>query len=98
MRDNAVENELLEIDEMNLRDDEEEEKLIRIEAMMIQPTTSESSSEDAISQSLPEVSRLSLVTRVSRHVDNFLRKQGASDLQIPKLCQNITPKLMVQSN
>jgi hypothetical protein len=78
---------------MNLRVDDEEEKLIQIDAMMIQPSASESSSEAAISQSLPEHSRLSLVTRVARHVDNFLRKQGASDLQIPTLCQNITPSL-----
>jgi hypothetical protein len=78
---------------MNLRDDEEEEKLTQIDAMMIQPSISESSSEAAISHSLPEHSRLSLVTRVSRHVDNFLRKQGASDLQISTLCQTITPSL-----
>jgi hypothetical protein len=50
LRDNAVENELIPIEEMNLRDDEEEEKLIQIDAMMIQPSTSESSSEAAISQ------------------------------------------------
>ncbi len=78
---------------MNLRDDEEEEKLIQIDAMMIQPSISESSSEAAISHSLPEHSRLSLVTRVARHVDNFLRKQGGSDLQIPTLCQNIPTSL-----
>jgi hypothetical protein len=83
LRDNAVENELIQIEETNLRDDEEGEKLIQIDAMMIQPSTSESSSEAAISNSLPEHSRISLVTRVARHVDNFLRKQGASDLQIP---------------
>jgi hypothetical protein len=78
---------------MYLRDDEEEEKLIQIDAMMIQSTISESSSEAAISHSLPEHSRLSLVTRESRHIDNFLRKQGASDLQIPGPCQNIAPSL-----
>ncbi len=92
LRENE-ENELVQIEEMNLRDDEEENELIQIDAMMIQPSISESSTEDAISNSLPEHSRLSLMTRVSRHVDNFLRKQGASDLQIPTLCQSITPSL-----
>ena len=93
LRENAVENELIQIEEMSLRDDEEGEKHIQIDAMMIQPSTSESSSETAISHAPPEHSRLSLVTRVSRHVDNFLRKQGASDLQMPILCQNIRPSL-----
>jgi hypothetical protein len=93
LRENAVEDELIQIEEMNLRDDEEGDKLIQIDAMMIQPSTSESSSETAVSHAPPEHSRLSLVTRVSRHVDNFLRKQGASDLQMPTLCQNIRPSL-----
>ena len=35
LRENAVEDELIQIEEMNLRDDEEGEKLIQIDAMMI---------------------------------------------------------------
>jgi hypothetical protein len=61
LRENAVEDELIQIEEMHLRNDEEEEKLIQIDAMMIQSTISESSSEAAISHSLPEHSRLSLI-------------------------------------
>jgi hypothetical protein len=60
LRENEVENELIQIEEMNLRDDEEENELIQIDAMMIQPSISESSTEEAISNSLPEHSRLSL--------------------------------------
>ncbi len=93
MRDNDVETELIQLDTMSLRENEENHELIQIDAMMIQPTISESSTKEATSNSLPDHSRLSLVTRVSRHVDNFLRKQGASDVQIPTLCQHITPSL-----
>ncbi len=39
---------------MNLRNDEEENELIQIDAMMIQPAISESNTEEAISNSLPE--------------------------------------------
>ena len=54
LRENAVENELIQIEEMSLRDNEEGEKPIQIDAMMIQPSTSESSSETAISHAPPE--------------------------------------------
>ena len=39
LRENAVENELIQIEEMSLRDDEEGEKAIQIDAMLIQPST-----------------------------------------------------------
>ncbi len=83
MRENEVENELIQIDAMNLRDDEEENELIQIDAMMIQPSISESSTEEAISNSLPDHSRLSLVKRVSRHVALTISYEN-KDLQIYK--------------
>jgi hypothetical protein len=54
LRENEIENELIQIEGMNLRNDEEENELIQIDAMMIQPAISESNTEEAISNSLPE--------------------------------------------
>ena len=44
-----------------------------------------------------ETKRLSLVYQVSRHVDEFLRQQGASDLMMPWLCQTISPNVWFRS-
>ena len=44
-----------------------------------------------------ETKRLSLVTQVSRHIDAFLRQQGASDLMMPWLCQTISPNMWFRS-
>ena len=41
--------------------------------------------------------RFSLVTQVSRHIDTFLRQQGASDLMMPWLCQTISPNMWFRS-
>ncbi len=62
-----------------LKDHEAEDEPIQIDAIMIQPfTTTERSSVEAIPiQPSPDRSR-SLVTQVSRQIDHFLRKQGAS--------------------
>ena len=85
--------------EDGLRDNEAENELIQIDAMMIQPSTTESCTVEAIPINIfPDHSRLSLVTRVSRHIDNFLRKQGASDLQMPTLMPEYHTKLVVQSH
>ncbi len=79
-------------------DDEQEEKLIQIDAMMIQSTISESSSAAAISHSIPEHSRLSLVTRVSRHVDNFLHLQMRNGLQFKLTNSNIKAQCLTPGN
>ena len=60
-----------------LNDNEAEIEILQITAMMIQP------SESSTVEDFPDTSPLehtTLVMRASRHVDNFLRKQGASDL------------------
>lgn len=44
-----------------------------------------------------ETKRLSLVCQVSRHIDEFLRQQGASDLMMPWLCQTISPNMWFRS-
>ena len=44
-----------------------------------------------------ETKRLSLVCQVSRHIDEFLRQQGASDLMMPWLCQTISPNVWFRS-
>jgi hypothetical protein len=44
-----------------------------------------------------ETKSLSLVTQVSRHIDSFLRQQGASDLMMPWLCQTISPNKWFRS-
>ena len=44
-----------------------------------------------------ETKRLSLVHQVSRHIDAFLRHQGASDLMMPWLCQTISPNTWFRS-
>ena len=44
-----------------------------------------------------ETKRLSLVCQVSRHIDEFLRQQGASDLMMPWLCQTISPNTWFRS-
>ena len=44
-----------------------------------------------------ETKRLSLVCQVSRHIDEFLRQQGASDLMMPWLCQTSSPNVWFRS-
>jgi hypothetical protein len=66
LRENEVENELVQIDATNLRDNEEENELIQIDAMMIEPSISESSTKEATSNPLPEHPRLPTKTRSLR--------------------------------
>jgi hypothetical protein len=60
-------------------DEQNEDDPLQLNAAVIQPSTTESSSSLTPQA---ESKKFSLVTQVSRHLDAFLRQQDASDLMI----------------